>query len=159
MGIQLDIRAVIGYTLNVLLCYDLCVTHTVERNTRCRYRLQKYHWPDGGRYMPALCTAYRPERSSELHAFLDDPPESLIARGLGRSYGDAAVNKDGAVLDLSRMNRMQRFDAETGVLECEGGVSLAENSGCICAARLFSSRNAWHQIRHRCRRYCKRCSR
>ncbi|MCK5861181.1 MAG: FAD-binding oxidoreductase, partial [Candidatus Hydrogenedentes bacterium] len=79
-----------------------------------------------GRYKPVPCTAYRPERSSELNSFLDTPPPSFIARGLGRSYGDAAVNEDGALLDMTRLNRMQSFDAATGVLECEGGVSLAE---------------------------------
>ena len=79
-----------------------------------------------GRYKPVPCTAYRPERSSELNSFLDTPPTSFIARGLGRSYGDAAVNENGALLDMTRLNRMQSFDAATGVLECEGGVSLAE---------------------------------
>ena len=79
-----------------------------------------------GRYEPVSCTAYRPERTSELQSFLTDPPSSFIARGVGRSYGDAAVNGEGSVLDMSRMNRMQHFNAETGVLECEGGVTLAE---------------------------------
>lgn len=79
-----------------------------------------------GRYMPESCTVYRPERSSEILDFLGNPPDTFIARGLGRSYGDAAVNAGGPVLDLSRMNRMRHFDHETGVLECEGGLSLAE---------------------------------
>lgn len=79
-----------------------------------------------GRYKPVPCTAYRPERSSELYALLDSSPASIIARGLGRSYGDAAVNENGAVIDMTRLNRMRKFDAATGVLECEGGVSLAE---------------------------------
>jgi FAD/FMN-containing dehydrogenase len=48
----------------------------------------------------------------------------LIARGLGRSYGDAALNDGGAVLLSTRLDRMLAFDGETGVVECEGGVSL-----------------------------------
>lgn len=79
-----------------------------------------------GRYKPVPCTAYRPERCSELNAFLSRQTSPFIARGLGRSYGDAAVNEGGTVLDMSRMNRMYSFDVETGILECEGGVSLAE---------------------------------
>ena len=79
-----------------------------------------------GRYKPVPCTAYRPERSSELSSLLESSPPSFIARGLGRSYGDAAVNENGGVLDMTRLNRMRSFDAATGTLECEGGVSLAE---------------------------------
>lgn len=80
-----------------------------------------------GRYKPMSCTVLRPERQAELSAVLDSGTQQpWTARGLGRSYGDAAVNDQGAVIDLSRMNRMIAFDAATGVLTCEGGVSLAE---------------------------------
>ena len=49
-----------------------------------------------------------------------------IARGLGRSYGDAALNAGGQVLGLRRLDRYLGFDADTGVLTCEAGVSLEE---------------------------------
>jgi decaprenylphospho-beta-D-ribofuranose 2-oxidase len=49
-----------------------------------------------------------------------------IARGLGRSYGDAALNGGGRVLDLRRMNRYLSFDESSGTLECEAGVSLED---------------------------------
>jgi decaprenylphospho-beta-D-ribofuranose 2-oxidase len=49
----------------------------------------------------------------------------VIARGLGRSYGDAALNEDGTVLLLTRLDRLLAFDADSGVVECESGVSLA----------------------------------
>jgi FAD/FMN-containing dehydrogenase len=45
---------------------------------------------------------------------------------LGRSYGDAPLNKRGGVVSHTRLNRFLAFDAQTGVLECEAGVSLAE---------------------------------
>src|SRR4029077_9203008 len=51
---------------------------------------------------------------------------SYIPRGMGRSYGDAALNQDGGVILQSRLNRFLSFDAEEGVLTCEGGVSFAE---------------------------------
>lgn len=80
-----------------------------------------------GRYKPQECSTVRPEQRSELHSLLDsEAPRPFIARGLGRSYGDAAVNPDGSVLDMTRQNHMIQFDAEAGLLECEGGVSLAE---------------------------------
>lgn len=47
-------------------------------------------------------------------------------RGSGCSYGDAAVNERGHVLELTRMNRILGFDAETGVAECEAGVTLEQ---------------------------------
>ena len=51
---------------------------------------------------------------------------SYIPRGLGRSYGDAALNHNAGVIWPIRLNRFLAFDGEAGVLECEAGVSLAE---------------------------------
>ena len=50
----------------------------------------------------------------------------MIARGLGRSYGDSATLENGTVVLGSRLNRMLAFDAERGVLTCEAGVSFAD---------------------------------
>ena len=80
-----------------------------------------------GRYPVEECCVYRPERRravAEILASGDQP--NYIARGLGRSYADTALNKKSGVIDLSRLNRMLAFDADTGILECEGGTSLAE---------------------------------
>ena len=51
---------------------------------------------------------------------------SIIPRGLGRSYGDAAMNTDRHVILMSRMNRFLNFDDVTGVLKAEAGVTLAD---------------------------------
>ncbi len=50
----------------------------------------------------------------------------MIARGLGRSYGDASLNENGGVLLETRLNRFISFDPATGVLACEAGVSLSD---------------------------------
>jgi decaprenylphospho-beta-D-ribofuranose 2-oxidase len=50
----------------------------------------------------------------------------VIARGLGRSYNNAAQNEDGLVISTSRLDRVLSFDAEGGVVVCEAGVSLEE---------------------------------
>ena len=50
---------------------------------------------------------------------------SLIARGNGRAYGDAALNS-GATLLMTRSNRLLAFDEATGSLTCEAGVLLSE---------------------------------
>jgi decaprenylphospho-beta-D-ribofuranose 2-oxidase len=51
---------------------------------------------------------------------------SLIVRGLGRSYGDSAIDDLGAVVVQTELNHIRRFDAETGSLECEAGLTLGE---------------------------------
>lgn len=80
-----------------------------------------------GRHPVRECRVYRPEKVSELaQVFASAPAGGVVPRGLGRAYGDAALNEGGAVVSHLRLNRLLSFDAETGVLECEGGVSLGE---------------------------------
>ena len=50
---------------------------------------------------------------------------SLIGRGLGRSYGDSALN-DHLVLSSLRLNFIESFDEESGLVVAGAGVSLAE---------------------------------
>ena len=48
----------------------------------------------------------------------------VIARGLGRSYGDNAQNGGGLVVDMSALNRIHSMNAETHIVDVDGGVSL-----------------------------------
>jgi decaprenylphospho-beta-D-ribofuranose 2-oxidase len=48
----------------------------------------------------------------------------LIARGMGRSYGDSALAP--VVLQSARLDHLLAFDAVTGVLRAEAGVTLRE---------------------------------
>ncbi len=80
-----------------------------------------------GRFPVEPCHLFRPERLRELAAILTSGAQgNFISRGLGRSYGDAALNRDGGVISHLRLNRFLAFDPQTGVLECEAGVSFAE---------------------------------
>src|SRR5271170_3233937 len=79
-----------------------------------------------GRYPIADAQVYRPEKIAELAAVVAGNSSSLIARGAGRAYGDAALNAGSRVVDLQRLNRMLAFDTRTGVLRCEAGVTIAE---------------------------------
>jgi FAD/FMN-containing dehydrogenase len=85
------------------------------------------HLSGWGRFPVEGCHVFRPEKRRLIGPILAERTEqNYIARGLGRSYGDAAVNGGAGVIDNSRLNRMISFDAEAGILECEAGVSLAE---------------------------------
>ncbi|QNG20924.1 FAD-binding oxidoreductase [Rhodococcus triatomae] len=48
----------------------------------------------------------------------------VIARGLGRSYGDVAQNAGGLVIDMNALDRIHRIDRDTGLVEVDGGVNL-----------------------------------
>jgi decaprenylphospho-beta-D-ribofuranose 2-oxidase len=51
---------------------------------------------------------------------------TLIARGGGRSYNDAALNGGGIVLDTSTMNQITKWDPVKGLAACEPGVTLQQ---------------------------------
>jgi FAD/FMN-containing dehydrogenase len=46
--------------------------------------------------------------------------------GLGRSYGDSCLLKDGNLLQTTGMNRLISFDPQTGLLTAEAGITLAQ---------------------------------
>ena len=50
---------------------------------------------------------------------------SLIARGNGRAYGDAALNPRATLL-MRRLERLIEFDPNNGLLICEAGTLLAD---------------------------------
>ncbi|HVU52469.1 MAG TPA: FAD-binding oxidoreductase [Polyangia bacterium] len=70
------------------------------------------------------CVLREPELPAEVASWLDRA--GTIPRGLGRSYGDAALNAGRQVLGLRRLDRYLAFDAATGTLACEAGVTLAQ---------------------------------
>ena len=76
-----------------------------------------------GRYPRCLSTVISPENISEAM-----PPRAgqMIARGQGRSYGDAAMVEDGLVMLTERLARFLSFDEQSGLLRAEAGTTLAE---------------------------------
>ena len=50
----------------------------------------------------------------------------VLPVGMGRSYGDVCLLKDGNLLLTTGMNRLIDFDPESGLLTAEGGVTLAQ---------------------------------
>lgn len=63
---------------------------------------------------------------SDRHANLPATTGSVLPYGNGRSYGDSCLNDGGTLLHARPMDRFIRFDAQTGVLECEAGVLFSE---------------------------------
>lgn len=51
---------------------------------------------------------------------------NVIPRGLGRSYGDQAINDNKHVAVSTRMHHFLAWDEASGILECEAGASLEE---------------------------------
>jgi len=79
-----------------------------------------------GRHPVVKSQVARPEKRGALRALLDGN-SALLARGAGRSYGDASLlGSGGTTLLTGRLNRMLAFDAKTGVLRAEAGVRLRE---------------------------------
>lgn len=54
------------------------------------------------------------------------PGTGVIARGAGRSYGDAAQNDGGEVLDMTGMDRVVSIDPERGLITAQAGATVAQ---------------------------------
>ena len=52
------------------------------------------------------------------------PRRGVLARGLGRSYGDMAQNAGGVVLDMTPFTGVECLDEQTGTLTALAGTSL-----------------------------------
>ncbi len=48
----------------------------------------------------------------------------IVARGLGRSYGDVAQNAGGVVVDMTPLNRVHSIDPDAATVDVDAGVSL-----------------------------------
>ena len=86
-----------------------------------------------GRTSPSMASVLAVDDAEDLvellstdRGFGQQPPRAagVIARGLGRSYGDAAQCAGGLVIDTSRFDGIGVIDPGTGLVEVGGGVSL-----------------------------------
>jgi len=59
-------------------------------------------------------------------ARLPEGEASVLPHGRGRSYGDVALNDGGVLLATRSMDRFVDFDASTGRLRCEAGLTIDE---------------------------------
>jgi len=73
-----------------------------------------------------VAESYTLSPRNEQDAKDDVEKGKVVARGLGRSYGDQAVNDNNYVAICTKLNHFLQWDENTGILECEAGVSLEE---------------------------------
>jgi decaprenylphospho-beta-D-ribofuranose 2-oxidase len=74
---------------------------------------------------PSVADVTHPRSSAEVGAIIATRPyRGLIARGLGRSYGDAAQNAGGTVMDATGLDAHRWVDRSGGVIAVAGGTSL-----------------------------------
>jgi decaprenylphospho-beta-D-ribofuranose 2-oxidase len=90
-----------------------------------------------GRTNPVSAQVVQPSSVEQLQELVRGaPPRSLIARGLGRSYGDAAQLKDGTVIELPAFDRIA-LDPASGTVTAGAGVSLDQILRVIVPAGFF----------------------
>ncbi len=82
-----------------------------------------------GLYNFSVSPVYRPASLPELARILADcrrRGESFVFRGAGRSYGDAAINPRGSVVELTGLKLVRGLDEASGVLTAECGVTIED---------------------------------
>lgn len=83
--------------------------------------------PTWGRVIRAPSEVARPvwrDQLAEAVAGVAAGANGGLAAGLARSYGDSGVNPGGRVIDMTGLDRVHAFDAGTGVLRADAGMSL-----------------------------------
>ena len=77
-----------------------------------------------GRALTATAALARPERAARMASLAAETPAPAI--GQCRSYGDAALNSNGRAYDMTRLDRIIAFDADTGRVAVEAGVQIGD---------------------------------
>jgi FAD/FMN-containing dehydrogenase len=62
----------------------------------------------------------------DRHRPLPARDRAMLPYGNGRSYGDSCLNDGGALLYTKALDHFIEFNPESGELECEAGVQLAD---------------------------------
>jgi decaprenylphospho-beta-D-ribofuranose 2-oxidase len=77
----------------------------------------------------SLSYVSRPVNADGICAVFDEARRtgrSVGMRGAGRSYGDASLNAENILLDLTRMRRILSWDPQTGIIVVEPGVTIQQ---------------------------------
>ncbi len=81
-----------------------------------------------GRTAPTVADVLTPADAQEVIDTVTraahDPDRGVLARGLGRSYGDNAQNGGGLVIDMTVLNKIHSCGPDSTLVDVDGGVSL-----------------------------------
>jgi decaprenylphospho-beta-D-ribofuranose 2-oxidase len=78
-----------------------------------------------GRTSPSVARVVTPaSRQDVVDVIFAAGERGVLARGLGRSYGDPAQNSGGLVIDMTGLNRIHDIDVTAGTVTADAGVSL-----------------------------------
>ncbi|MCH9850483.1 MAG: FAD-dependent oxidoreductase, partial [Actinomycetia bacterium] len=76
-----------------------------------------------GRTAPSRATVQSPSTYDDVAAAIRDAgPRGVLARGLGRSYGDAAQSGGATVFDMTGLHRFE-LDIDSGTVTADAGAS------------------------------------
>jgi len=82
-----------------------------------------------GRTITSGALRARPRNLAEIEQILADcgqePDRGIIARGLGRSYNDAALSTGGLVIDLGAFSSVGEVDPQSGAVTVGAGATIA----------------------------------
>ncbi|MDP9164681.1 MAG: FAD-binding oxidoreductase [Actinomycetota bacterium] len=78
-----------------------------------------------GRTAPTVARVLStPDAETIIEAVASADGRGILARGLGRSYGDNAQNGGGLVVDMTALNKIHSMDRDTHLVDVDGGVNL-----------------------------------
>ncbi len=78
-----------------------------------------------GRTAPSAAFVHAPRSADEIAAVIRSSPDrGVVARGLGRSYGDAAQNAGGLVIDMRAHASLGPIDEDAGSMNIGAGTTI-----------------------------------
>lgn len=68
----------------------------------------------------------KPIWSTDINDLIFDSDSTVLCYGKGKSYGDVCLNEGNTIIDMSNLDHIIEFNKETGVIECEAGITLSK---------------------------------
>jgi decaprenylphospho-beta-D-ribofuranose 2-oxidase len=99
----------------------------VDNRSMPTERRVRRHLTGWGLTVPSVAEIVTPRTPEDAAAALARVDRrGVIARGLGRSYGDLAQNGGGLVIDMTALNRVHSFDTARGTITVEAGCTIGQ---------------------------------